>query len=180
MGKIQGPEKVKLIVGIITCCAGTAEEAGGLLEKKFGRIDARSAVIPFDFTNYYEKEMGGELRRQWWSFEKHVDPESLPAVKTATNKIEEKLGVNNRRRINIDPGYIAGSRLVLASTKDFSHRVYLSKGIYAEITLIYEKGAFKHLPWTYPDYKTEKATEFFFEARSLYLKNSKKDIRRQS
>lgn len=180
MGKIKEPGKVKLIVGVIACCAGTAEEAEGLLVKKFGSIDARSAVTPFGFTDYYEKEMGKGLLRVWISFEKLVDPQGLAGIKTETNKIEEKLSVpedaglinqapTKKRRVNLDPGYTDGGKLVLASTKNYSHRIYLSKGIYAEVTLIFEKGAFRPLAWTYPDYRSVTALDFLSKARDQYL-----------
>ena len=116
MGHIKEPGKVKLIMGVIACCAGTAEEAEGLLVKKFGSIDARSAVIPFDLTGYYEEEMGKDLLRAWISFEKLVDPQELAGIKTETNKIEEGFSAGGNRRVNLDPGYIDGGKLVLAST----------------------------------------------------------------
>jgi len=191
MGKIKEAKPVKLIMGVIACCAGTAEEDEGLLVKKFGSIDARSAVTPFGFTDYYENEMGKNLLRVWISFEKLVDPQELAGIKTETNKIEEKLSVGvgfirpegaglinqapaKKRRVNLDPGYIDGGKLVLASTKNYSHRIYLSKGIYAEVTLIFEKSAFRPLAWTYPDYKSVTALDFLVKARSRYLAQLKK------
>ena len=190
MAKIKETKPVKLIMGVITCCAGTAEEAESVLTKEFGKIDLRSSVLPFDFTDYYEEEMGKDLRRMWISFEKLVDPQELAGIKTETNKIEEKLSAGaglirpedaglinqapaKKRRINLDPGYTDGGKFVLASTKNYSHRIYLSKGIYAEVTLIFEKGAFRPLAWTYPDYKSGTTLDFLVKARGIYLKQLK-------
>jgi len=176
MGKTGEVKPVKLIMGIIASGEDVMREAEELMQD-MGRIDLRSPVIPFDFTDYYEKEMGTNLLRQWWSFTNLINPEEIADIKLKTNEIEAGLSIespqgsgNYRRRINLDPGYIDGAKLVLVSTKDYSHRIYLQKGIYAELTLIYEKGAFHPLPWTYPDYRTEVSLSFFQEARSSLIK----------
>ncbi len=156
------------------------ERAETVLEEKFGPIELKSRVLPFNYTDYYEKEMGKDIKRRFLSFHKLIDPGALADIKLFTNALEEQLQeesasggkgseVRLRRPINIDPGYIAGSKLVLASTKDYYHRVYLERGIYAEVTLKFTKGAFEPLPWTYPDYRSKEYIDFFTEIRSLYM-----------
>jgi len=167
MGMIEEVNPAKLIRGIIACSEGVIKEAEPFIGRSWGEIDLRSPIIPFDFTQYYEEEMGKALLRQWWSFEKLINPEEIAEIKIKTNEIEQNVG--DRRKINLDPGYIDGAKLILASTKNYSHRIYLRNGIYAEVTLIYEKDAFHPLAWTYPDYKDKTALQFFSEVRKKYL-----------
>lgn len=139
------------------------------LERKYGKIDIKSEVISFDFTTYYFSEMGCPLKRYWFSFSDLIFPEQLADIKLETNQIERDFSVDGKRRVNIDPGYLALSKLVLASTKDFSHRVYIKDGIYAEVTMRYIKKEFQFLPWTYPDYRTETFIRFISEVRNRLL-----------
>lgn len=140
------------------------------LENAFGTIDGRSEIIAFTFTDYYEPEMGDGLSRQWVSFEGAIAQSEIVKAKLRTIGIERELADSSgKRRVNLDPGFVCGSRLVLASTKDFSHRIYLWGGIFAEVTLIFEHGSFVPLRWSYPDYRTETATAFFKSARSVFL-----------
>ena len=165
MGTIRKPQEVKLFTGIIAVSRDVAAEALGALEAKFGAIDVKSPVISFDFTDYYAPEMGEGLIRQWVSFEKLIEPSELAGIKITTNEIEEKYSSSGKRRVNIDPGYITPAKVVLASSKDFSHRIYLSGGIYGEITLMFRHNNFIPLEWTYPDYKSAAALNFFMEIR---------------
>ncbi|MEW6687220.1 MAG: DUF4416 family protein [Candidatus Edwardsbacteria bacterium] len=163
----------KLICGIIISEKDLISEVESLLQENFGIIDLRSLLIPFDFTDYYKSEMGENLWRQWVSFEKLIASETLPEIKLKTNALENKFSVMGKRRVNLDPGYIVLSRLVLASTKDFAHRIYLKDGIFAEVTLIYKHKEFRPLEWTYPDYRTEIAIQFFQKVREKYQKEIK-------
>ncbi|OGS20682.1 MAG: hypothetical protein A2252_04730 [Elusimicrobia bacterium RIFOXYA2_FULL_39_19] len=172
MGEIKPVQKVKLIIGEIYSNENSMSSAELNLVELFGKIDARTTQIPFDFSDYYVPEMGSALFRKWISFKNLIDPEELSDIKNKTNKIEDSFAINGKRIINLDPGYISAPNLVLASTKNFSHRIYLSSGIYAEITLIYKNRNFEFLPWTYPDYKSETALEFFKKIRSDYLKKA--------
>ncbi len=175
MGKINAPNLVKFFFGLIFNDGFNINEVYELLENKFNnKIDIFSPIIDFSFTKYYNKEMGENLKRQWISFETLISPELLAEMKVETNNIEDSFAVNSSGRIvNIDPGYITPANVILASTKDFSHRIYLSKGIYAEVTTIYRKEGFTKLPWTYPDYLCPTATEFILQARKCIL--NKKD-----
>lgn len=151
---------VKLICGIIRATDCKVDKVMDTLTDEFGTIDFKSPTIPFDFTHYYNNEMGREhhsympLQREWISFNPHIRAEDLRSIKLTTIEIENKFRrPNNTRTVNLDPGYITLSNLVLASTKNYSHRIYLGDGIYAEVTLIYKNQHFQSLEWTYPDYQ---------------------------
>ncbi len=165
MGTIRKPQEVKLFTGVIAVSREAAEKALREMQQKFGDIDVRSPEINFDFTEYYSPEMGRGLLRQWVSFDRLIDPSEIAAIKIATNQIEEKFSLLGKREVNLDPGYVTPAKVVLASSKDYSHRIYISGGIYAELTLMYRKNKFVSLEWTYPDYKSEVAVKFFNEIR---------------
>ena len=170
MGNISQPNTVKFFFGLIFNDGFNIKEIYGVLEHKFGnKIDIYSPIIDFTFTKYYNREMGEKLKRQWISFQFPLSPDKLADIKVETNNIEDSYSKNNNRIVNIDPGYITPANVILASTKDFSHRIYLSKGIYAEVTTIYRKEGFTKLPWTYPDYLCPTATEFILKARKCLL-----------
>ncbi len=168
MAEIHKPKKVFAFAGLIFIKdfdTGVAlKEFSGML----GGVIKKSDTIPFTHTTYYNKEMGEELLREWVLFEKLIYPDLLIELKRKSNEIENRfLNENGGRMINIDPGLISLSNVVLASTKNYSHRIYLGKGIYAEVTLIYRNHQFRTLEWTYPDYREEKALQFFAEARDM-------------
>jgi len=168
MGQIKKAEPAKLIVGFIFKDEDLLRKALVSLENKFGKTDFESRALPFVYTDYYEKEFGIDLKRKFVSFSKLILPEKLPRIKTITNKIEKRFSENRKRRVNIDPGYLNLSKLVLASTKDFSHRIYLDRGIWAEITLMFRDKNFHPLDWTYPDYRTNVYIEIFNRIREIY------------
>jgi len=172
MGTIRKPQEVKLFTGIIAVSEELVDKVFEELVEIFARIDVRSPIVAFDFTDYYSAEMGGKLLRLWAGFERPIDPSELAAIKITTNGLEEKYSVSGGRRINIDPGYITPAKVVLASTKDFSHRLYLSAGIYGEVTLMYKHKNFVPLEWTYPDYKSEAALKFLAELRLSHMERA--------
>ena len=150
------------------------DEVRQVLETCFGPIDLESDVYPFTFTDYYDKEMGESLQKQIVSFERLIDKNELAAKKRRSNEIEEEFargdGDSWHRRVNIDPGYVTDSKLVLASTKNFSHRIYLGEGIFAEVTLRYVRvKGFEPFEWTYPDYRTDLLRSFFESVRQRYM-----------
>lgn len=169
MRAVKKPLPIKLISGIIVSPKVALTRIKSPLLEKFGEIDGQSAKIPFDFTKYYEPEMGKNLTRLWVSFKGLVQPEELVKIKLTTNEIEKEFSREGKRQVNLDPGYITGARLVLATTKDYAHRIYLGNGIFGEVTLIYKNGKFQPLPWTYPDYCQSDAIEFFERVRQKYL-----------
>lgn len=173
MGKAQKPRRVKLIIGMLAKDKRLFDIAEGFFTKKFGPIDYRSPLIPFNQTDYYKKEMGYPLERKFVSFKKLISPEGITEIKLLTNSIEKRLSVKNgrllKRAINIDPGYISDAKLILATTKDFSHRIYMGRGIYAEVTLFWKKKGFESFNWTYPDYKTPEYIDVLSNIRNAYV-----------
>ena len=163
-------KKVKLIIGFIFRDEEVLKKAEALISRKFGATDLQSRIIAFSHTDYYSKEFGDNLKRKFISLRRLVNPGDIYRTKLLTNGIERKLSKAGKRMINIDPGYITEGKLVLLTTKDHSHRVYLKNGIYAESTLKFHHGTY--LPWetTYPDYKSDTYIEIFKEIRDLYRK----------
>lgn len=163
---------VKLFCGLIYKSMDIAREASKSLSKAFGPLDYESDIFDFDHTEYYRSEMGSHLVRKFISFEQLMDPGKLAETKLKTIEIEKKLaekfGEEYKRNINIDPGYMELSKVVLASTKNYSHRIYLGKGIFAEVTLIRKDDKFKFLQWTYPDYVNPISLTFFENIRQTY------------
>ena len=173
MGGIKIPEPVKLICGLLAADAGWLARGKEVLEEWFGPIDQKSRVIQFNFTAYYEKEMGPSVLRQYVSFKELIAPDSLAAIKLTTNRMEKELSDEGMRKINLDPGYLDLSKMVLATTKDATYRVYLSGGISAQSTYYFQGGTYHPWEWTYADYRTDKAISFFNSVRNDYKKQSR-------
>lgn len=173
MGKIKKPLPVKLIVGFIFKDECLINKAISILKKRFGKTDVESEILAFNHTDYYEKEMGKGLKRKFIAFKKLIPADKLSQIKLITNAIEKKLSEDNRRLINIDPGYVDLPKLVLASTKDFRHRIYIGNNIYAETTLFYQNEGFRPWEWTYPDYKSEEYIALFNRIRENYAQQIK-------
>ncbi len=173
MAKISKPPPVKLISGLIAGRKSWLSEAKDLLVKEFGQVDQISDIFSFHWTNYYQPTMGQDLMRQFLAFRELIKPDRLPSIKIFTNQLEEslceKLNPQVARPVNIDPGYLTSAKLVLATTKNYSHRIYLRDGIYGEVTLKFEGGSFIPFPWTYPDYKSKKYINFFNQVREKYV-----------
>lgn len=170
MGKIKEPLPVKLIASLFAGSGELLEEAGVRLSQEFGSIDYESELLPFDHTTYYAAEFGENLKRRFVAFEELVHPGKLAEIKLLTNALEMEWVVEGKRRINVDPGYVSHSKLVLATTKNHAHRIYLGQGIYAEVTLHFRDGAFRGYPWTYPDYASPPLIAIFNQIRALYIK----------
>lgn len=181
MGKIQFPTPVKLFIGILSTDCNFLKIAEEKLSSIFGPIDLKTIPegIPFTFSNYYDKEMGTGLKRLFLSFRKLINPENISSIKIKTNELEyviaNELKSNVVRPVNLDPGYLSSNKVLLVTTKDYSHRIYLQDGIYSEITLQYKsstsgsKKGFQPMPWTYPDYQTQAYLDFFHRMREIYL-----------
>jgi hypothetical protein len=165
---------VKIIVGMFTNRLELFQEALRALQKRFGPADYESPLLPFDKTDYYESEFGKNLKRKFYSFKRLIEAEDLAKIKIFTNSLEKKFS-NKRgnRLINLDPGYLAPAKLVLATTKDYQHRIYYGKGIYGEVTLRYKKESFIPWEWTYPDYRTKEYIEIFNHIRKIYMEQLK-------
>jgi len=177
MWQIKKPEPVKLIVGILAADEDCLKTAIDTLSAEFGRLDLVSDVWPFTQTNYYNKETGEHILRQFVSIEPLVDPGKLAQSKHRTNKLERKLAkslnVDLVRPVNLDPGLIEPSKLILATTKNYSHRIYIGKKMYAEVTLIFDKAQWRPFDYTYPDYRQQCYFDFFTKVRTKLLEQLK-------
>jgi hypothetical protein len=175
MGILRPVEQAALVAGILYSDSSVADHALNLLVDRFGPLAMRSDAFQFTMTDYYMNEMGPELTKFFCCFLQPVDPGSLPSAKLATNKIEQELAEHTEtgihRQVNIDPGYVTSAKLVLASTKDYSHRVYIGNGIYGEVTLRCTGGRLRPIDITYPDYATDLALAFFNEVRTYVKRN---------
>jgi hypothetical protein len=170
MAEPSKPPRVKLICGMISARRELFAQAQQALAGQFGPVDIASEVVDFDFTSYYDQEMGHPLYRQFVSFAQLVCPDVLAEAKLSTNAIETQfrnLGQPDSppRPINLDIGYIEPAKLVLASMKNFSHRIYLGRSVFAEVTLMYHKAGWDALPWTFPDYASGRYSPFLSAAR---------------
>jgi hypothetical protein len=168
MGAIERFGKEKLICGVLTSRPELYEMIVDELTDRYGPVDLSGAPEPFTYTDYYDREMGTPIYRFFLSFEDLVLPDSLAAVKIATNGIEDRFAVDGLRPVNLDPGLISLQRLILASTKDNGRRIPLQAGIYAEITLIYVEGDYQPLDWTYPDFRSRSYRDLMKEIRQIY------------
>jgi len=164
------PLPVKLVLSLLFREETEVASVLAATAQQYGPIDFLSEPLPFDFTAYYEPEMGGGLRRRVASFGPFVDPQDLVSIKLWTNGLEARYVKEDRgRKVNIDPGILASSRFVLATGKDYSHRIYLGEGIYGDLTLIFQKKSFVSLPWTYPDYASQPMIGLLNLLRKRYL-----------
>jgi len=161
---------VKLVASLFAGSGELLEQAQVRLSQEFGPVDYESELLPFDHTAYYAAEFGEDLKRRFVAFDELVSPGRLAEIKLLTNALEMEWAVEGQRRINIDPGYVSHSKLVLATTKNHAHRVYLGQGIYAEVTLHFRGGTFRAWPWTYPDYASPPLIAIFNRIRELYVK----------
>lgn len=155
MSAPRPPDLVKLVVSSFYSDRSRWESCRVKMDERFGAEDYQSPEMPFEHTDYYCKEMGSPLFRRFISYERPVSPGDLAQIKLFTNQLEMEIAEQGKRRVNLDPGYLGLGQFVLATGKPVAHRIYLKKGIYAYLTLIYESGSFQALPWTYPDYALE-------------------------
>jgi hypothetical protein len=177
MWELKDPKPVKLIIGILAANQDCLQAAMEAITSEFGKADLISDIWPFTQTNYYNNQTGENILRQFVSIESLVDPASLAKIKQRTNKLEQKLAKRLKldlpRPVNLDPGIIETSKLILATTKNYSHRIYIGEKMYAEVTLIFDKGKWKPFEYTYPDYKQECYHDFFNKVRKRLLEQLK-------
>ncbi len=166
---------VKLICGVIYKEDALYDEVRRRLEAEWGRVDSEGPDLPFDLTDYYESEMGPGLRRRFMSFERLARPETLADAKLWTIGIEDGMRRETgggRRPVNIDPGYLTAAALIMATAKDFSHRVPLGHGIYAHLEFLFTRTGIKALDWTYPDLRRDPVQAYFRSVREAYLRQA--------
>ena len=166
----------KLICGIIASKDRYFKSAEERLVELYGPLDLSSPLFEFVFTDYYEKEMGQNLKRRFLSFANLISPEELSEIKIQTNALEQEIKEEmkaGQRVVNLDPGYLTSSALIMATAKDFAHRIPLQNGIYAHLEFLFGKKEVRRLSWTYPDYETEGYQMFFLEVKRTYLSQIK-------
>ncbi|MGI9533922.1 MAG: DUF4416 family protein [Thermodesulfobacteriota bacterium] len=174
MSKLQEPPLVALFISIIFNEDSELDNCINDLLTEYGETELISSRFDFDFSDYYNEEMGNGLSRKFISFKKLISRDKIVDIKIYSNMLEEQYSTGGNRTINLDPGYLSAEHLVLSTGKGFSHRPYLNKGVYADLTLLYQDNKFKSLDWTYPDYKTEQIQNYFYELRKLYLNRLRK------
>lgn len=168
--ELKFPEPAKIVVSAILSTEEVEKELILELERLFGQVQMVSPRYPFVHTDYYEKEMGGNLLRRMFCFKKLIPEDFLVELKLGTMTMEDKFRDQlGRRKVNIDPGILSLGKLVLATHKPQGHRIYLGRGIYADLTLIFREGEFRPLQWTYPDYASEPLNGWLKRVRELYL-----------
>lgn len=168
MSTPKPPQPAKLVIGLFTKAKERADDVCNRLQERYGPIDLISRWFDFSFTDYYQAEMGAPLFRRVFAFERLIAQEQLAPIKCHTNTVETEFSRQGRRLVNIDPGYLLYERFVLATGKNYTHRIYIGHDIYADLTLIYQKGAYRPLPWTYPDYASPQMGDFLMKVRRKY------------
>jgi len=169
MSTPKTPQPAKLVIGCLLKQKPLLAPVIRKLTDRFGPMEAISPWMAFDFTRYYEPEMGRPLVRRVMAFRRLIDQEQLSGIKRITNNVEAEFSEASQRRVNIDPGYLLPERFVLATGKNYTHRIYIGNNIYADLTLIFTQGEFRTLPWTYPDYAQPDIQKFLFQIRRKYL-----------
>jgi len=174
--KPQTPPLTKLFCGVLFTDEQLLVHAKELLLKKIGVIDFESEHYTFDVSDYYKPEMGWPIHRLFLSFEELINPKEISRIKIECNEIEDQLTVNDNRKVNLDPGYMDYDKLVLASAKYNWQKIYLDYGIFADLTLRYEKGKYLPFPWSFPDFKEGHYNKMLLRIREIYklqMKNRK-------
>jgi hypothetical protein len=167
LGTAATPHKVRLLFAVLYADTAQIEAIFTLLDREFGKRDQLYGPVPFSWTEYYSDEMGSALHKVYFNYTDSIDRDRLPSIKNLTNSIERQYaGPGRNRTVNIDPGYVARDKVVLATTKDFYHRLYLADGIFGEVTLHYRKGRFRYFSWTYPDFRNPEVMRFLERIRA--------------
>ena len=173
MGEVNQPSPAMLLIAVVSRHDAALAWARERMMRQYGSVALASDAFDFTETDYYAATMGVGLKKQFLAFERLLDPATLAEIKRQTNAWEAEYAALARhpepRPLNLDPGYITPAKLVLASTKDHAHRIYLRDGIHAEVTLMYRHRHWQPLDWTYPDYRREDFHRFFNECRARVL-----------
>lgn len=173
MGNIMTPPPVKLIAALMINEQAPLEDVMNVLQEQWGPADMQTEWFDFSHSDYYEKEFGRGLKKKYLSFENLFSIELMPDYKIWSNSVEERFLKESGRTVNIDPGYIADAKLILATTKNLAHRIYIGKSIYADQQLIFRDRTFWPMPWTFADMKQEMSIRFFNGVRRKYQEQLK-------
>ncbi|MFW6323622.1 MAG: DUF4416 family protein [Desulfovibrionales bacterium] len=168
MSTPKKPFPALLVLSVLSSKWPSREELKGELTSRLGPIEYESGRIPFVETSYYDEELGTPISRELIGFAGLVKQDFLPEIKLWTNSLEETWSKGGRRVYNLDPGLLTFERLVLATGKNFTHRIYLGSGIWADLTLLFQKGKWQTLPWTFPDYAGKSVQKHLSRLRELY------------
>jgi hypothetical protein len=182
MSTPKEPKPARLVVSCLAPDRDVANQALQELIKEFGPIESEFGPLPFPYSSYYEDELGPQPWRRIWEFRNLAPREDLARIKLLTNGVETAHGRNGKRIFNLDPGFLTLDNFVLATGKGRPHRVYLRDGVFADITLIFVRGAFTATPWTYPDYASHEIIEIMNHLRKRYktlLRESERNERNQ-
>jgi hypothetical protein len=178
MGTVKPPLKAVLFTGLLFSKSVKPEIIYEVLEKEFGGIILSSDPFVFEQTDYYEDEMGPGLTRVFTAFDYFIEGDRIADIKIKTNLMEKEIfSVKGKRIVNIDPGYVTSAKVVLATTKNFQHRIYLQKGIFAEITLRYRGKSYEPWEWTFKDYRLKESLDFFNSLREVYRNKVRNNVK---
>ena len=173
MGQLAPPAPVLLVMAAFSRHGEALDWAQVQAQRHWGPVSLVSPRFEFTETDYYQPTMGSGILKQFVAFAALVDPAQLANFKLQTNAWEEEYarqaGHAEPRPLNLDPGYVTLAKLVLASTKDHAHRIYLQQAIFAEVTLLFQHGRWQVHPWTFPDYRRADYHAFFNQCRN-YLR----------
>lgn len=175
--KPLAPIPVKLFCGVLYSDSSLLQQSQAILLEKYGAIDHQSEPYEFTITEYYRPEMDWPIYRIFWSFARLIDPKEIARIKIDCNEIEDQLAIDSNRKVNIDSGYLDYDKVVLASAKYNGQKVYLDLGIYADLTLHFEKKDFHPYPWTFPDFKNGHYNKTLLKIREIYKLQLKKSER---
>lgn len=177
--RLKPPPLGKLFVGVMSCQNGFHADAEEQLERQWGPIDRHSEIYSLsEYTDHYEREMGAPIWKYFISFRQLCAVDVLVRLKLFTEGLEREFRIDTTgdgtwaRTVNLDPGYLTAWHLVLATVKNYAHRIHLQDGIYSELALLFRRSQVEPLPWTYPDYRAEPNLRFFSSVRSDYLKQT--------
>lgn len=166
-------EPVKYFIAALISADVSRDDVVKTVEHTFGTVDWTSPSVLFDHTDYYEEEMGKDLKRFFLSLHEVHPPSYLVTLKLRTDRLEKERAREGRRNVNLDPGYLDYTKVVLASGKPGGWKIYLDSGVYADMTLYYEKGSFLRFGWTFPDFRAGAYDRYLLKIRSLYKNQAK-------
>lgn len=173
MAKIESPLPVKYLIAVLYRDADSLAAVTTDLVTRWGAIDFEGADHPFDVTDYYEPEMGTPLMRRLLAFEKLYPPTLLIDMKLECNRIEDLLAINGKRTVNLDAGYLDHNKYLLASAKEAGQKIYLDKGIYADLSGRYKAGKYQPFEWSFPDFRDGRYDGELLAIRKLYMEQVK-------
>ncbi|MFQ5629780.1 MAG: DUF4416 family protein [bacterium] len=175
MGKLGKPDNALLFIAFAYQKERALDELEKIAIRPFGDIFRKSGSYPFAYSGYYQAEMGPGLQKLFVIYKNLYSIENAVKTKLSAIEIEQQTAMKGKRTINIDPGYLTLAKLVLSTTKNFDHRVYLGQGVFADVQLRYRGGEFVANSWTYPDYREESTFAFLENARSYLHQLVKQD-----